>query len=339
MGKKVQHSNSSRTRGDSLTEAGAAKRAEALRSEIETHNYRYHVLDKPSIPDVEYDRLMRELEGLEARFPRLASAQSPTRRVGAQPAEGFAEVQHRYPMLSLGNAFSTDEIRQFHERVRRGLEVERVSYVAEPKLDGVAISLRYLKGELVQAATRGDGNTGEDVTDNVRTVRAIPLRLRDSGWPGDLDVRGEIYMPLSGFEAYNRQARAEGNKELVNPRNAAAGSLRQLDSRLTAKRPLAFFAYSAAAESGLAKSQFEMLAQLRRWGFPVNAEVRRVEDDAGCIAYFEDMATKRPSLPYDIDGVVYKVDAKRQQETLGFVSRAPRWAIAHKFPAQEELTQ
>jgi len=317
----------------------ATKRVQDLRNQIESHNYRYYVLDQPSIPDAEYDRLMRELEQLERDFSELASADSPTCRVGAAPLVGFEEVRHRRPMLSLANAFSDDEIRQFHERVLKGLEVAHVDYVAEPKLDGVAISLRYQDGRLAQAATRGDGTTGEDVTANVRTIRAVPLQLRKDHWPEDLEVRGEIYMPLAGFEEYNRQIKEEGGKELVNPRNAAAGSLRQLDSRLTAKRPLSFFAYGAAADGGLPDSQLELLRQLKRWGIPVNPEVRRVKDDEGCLAYYRDMAAKRNSLAYDIDGVVFKVEDKGQQQTLGFVSRAPRWAIAQKFPAQEEITR
>ena len=242
-------------------------------------------------------------------------------------------------MLSLANAFSADEIRQFHERVQRGLETEVSSYAAEPKLDGVAISLRYQDGRLAAAATRGDGEIGEDVSANVRTIRAIPLALRESGWPDDLEVRGEIYMPLAGFEKFNRQQREEGGKELVNPRNAAAGSLRQLDPRLTAKRPLAFFAYGAASNAMLPESQFDLLQQLKTWGFPVNPEVRRVENAAGCLAYFTEMAGKRAGLAYDIDGVVFKVEHRQLQEFLGFVSRAPRWAIAYKFPAQEEMTR
>jgi len=323
-----------------MTPAQAEKRVQQLRAEIETHNYRYYVLDQPSVPDAEYDRLMRELERLEAEFPQLATADSPTCRVGAAPLSGFEEVRHRHPMLSLANAFSEDEIRAFHERVLKGLEVAHVRYVAEPKLDGVAISLNYGDGRLLQAATRGDGTTGEDVTANVRTIRAVPLQLRGHGWPAGLEVRGEIYMPLAGFEKYNRQIRREGGKELVNPRNAAAGSLRQLDSRVTAKRPLAFFAYGAAAEANnLPASQYELLQQLKHWGLPVNPEVRRVEDETGCIAYYRDMAQKRNGLPYDIDGVVFKVEDRAEQETLGFVSRAPRWAIAQKFPAQEEMTR
>ena len=246
-------------------------------------------------------------------------------------------------MLSLANAFSEEEIRQFHQRVIKGLETDHADYVAEPKLDGVAISLRYENGLLEQAATRGDGATGEDVTANAQTIAAIPLRLRRRddapGWPATLEVRGEIYMPLAGFTAYNEKARRKGAKELVNPRNAAAGSLRQLDSRLTAQRPLAFYAYSMVAAEGVPDSHFEALQRLKGWGFPVNPEVRRVRDADGCLEYYEAMAEKRASLPYEIDGVVFKLEMREQQETLGFVSRAPRWAIAQKFPAQEEMTR
>ena len=291
--------------------------------------------------------MLRQLQDLEAKFPDLITPESPTQRVAGQPAEGFDEVRHQTPMLSLANAFSEDEILQFHERVLKGLETGQVTYVAEPKLDGVAISLRYVAGRLVQAATRGDGATGEDVTSNVRAINAIPLHLAMRGssksavtsWPATLEVRGEIYMPLAGFDAWNERARREGNKELVNPRNAAAGSLRQLDPRISAKRPLAFYAYSAVAAQGLPDSHFAALQLLRAWGFPVNPEVRRVRDAEGCNHYYRQMAGKRDSLPYDIDGVVFKVDLIDQQETLGFVSRAPRWAIAQKFPAQEEITR
>ncbi len=321
----------------------AEQRIGELRAEIEQHNYRYYVLDSPSVLDAEYDRLMRELQSLEAEFPELVTSDSPSQRVGGQPADGFEEVRHRTPMLSLANAFSEDEIQQFHERVLKGLEIDHVAYVAEPKLDGVAISLRYESGLLVQAATRGDGSTGEDVTFNVRTINAIPLHLKQREqspvWPPTLEVRGEIYMPLVGFHAWNEQARKDGGKELVNPRNAAAGSLRQLDPRITATRPLAFYAYSAVADGGLPDSHFDVLQLLRAWGFPVNPEVRRVTDAEGCISYYHDLATRRDTLPYDIDGVVFKVESRDQQETLGFVSRAPRWAIAQKFPAQEEITR
>ena len=323
------------------TEAG--RRIDQLRVEIAQHDYLYYVQDEPSVPDAEYDRLMRELVSLETEFPDLVTTESPTQRVGGQPSEGFLEVRHRTPMLSLANAFTEEEIHLFHERVIKGLEIEHVSYAAEPKLDGVAISLRYESGKLQQAATRGDGATGEDVTSNVRTISAIPLQLRNKSgagsWPANLEVRGEIYMPLAGFEAYNEQARAQDDKELVNPRNAAAGSLRQLDPRLTARRPLAFYAYSVVASEGIPDSHYRAMQKLKEWGFPVNAEIQRVRDADGCIAYYRAMADKRAGLPYDIDGVVYKVDQREQQETLGFVSRAPRWAIAQKFPAQEEITR
>ncbi|RPH95723.1 MAG: NAD-dependent DNA ligase LigA, partial [Lysobacterales bacterium] len=343
----------------------AAARADELRAEIARHDYQYYVLDAPTIPDAEYDRLLRELHELEQAFPDLVTPESPTQRVGGEPLEGFAEVRHAPPMLSLANAFSEEEIRQFHDRVIRGLEVEHVDYAAEPKLDGVAISLHYEDGRLRQAATRGDGTVGEEVTANVRTIAAVPLKLEARGqghgrgqgqsrtrrWPATLEVRGEIYMPLAGFEAYNERARAEGRKEFVNPRNAAAGSLRQLDPRLTAQRPLAFYAYGLVAQEAVREaareatryaapdSQIEALELLRSWGFPVNPQVRRVRDAEGCLEYYREMAAKRAQLPYDIDGVVFKVDRLEQQETLGFVSRAPRWAIAHKFPAQEEITR
>jgi DNA ligase (NAD+) len=323
--------------------AEAETRIAALRAEIKSHDYRYYVLDEPSVPDAEYDRLLRELQRLESEFPELVTPESPTQRVGGEPLDGFETVRHETPMLSLGNAFSDEEIEQFHDRVARGLEVDHVDYVAEPKLDGVAISLRYEKGRLQRAATRGDGETGENVTSNARTIAAIPLQLERHGdapaWPSHLEVRGEIYMPLAGFHAYNERARQEERKELVNPRNAAAGSLRQLDPRLTAQRPLAFYAYSMAAKGVEPESHFEALQLLKSWGLPVNPEVRRVRDASGCLAYYRDLGEKRASLPYEIDGVVFKVERREQQETLGFVSRAPRWAIAQKFPAQEEITR
>lgn len=323
-----------------MNRADASVRIKQLRAEIEQHDYRYYVLDAPSVPDSEYDRLMQELLALEADYPDLVTRESPTQRVGGQPLEGFEEVRHRTPMLSLANAFSDEEIAQFHERVIKGLEISHVTYAAEPKLDGVAIALRYESGILQQAATRGDGTTGEDVTSNVRTISAVPLQLRNPGtWPVSLEVRGEIYMPLAGFRAYNEHAVEHGLKELVNPRNAAAGSLRQLDPRLTAKRPLGFYAYAVLAAKGIPESHFEAMKLLRKWGFPVNPEIRQVQDAQGCALYYRAMAKKRVSLPYDIDGVVFKVDLREQQETLGFVSRAPRWAIAQKFPAQEEITR
>ena len=326
-----------------MSRSEAKQRIGELRAEIQQHDYRYYVQDAPSVPDAEYDRLMRELQTLESEYPELVTAESPSQRVGGEPLDGFEAVRHGTPMLSLANAFSEEEIHQFHDRVSRGLELDHVEYVAEPKLDGVAISLRYADGRLQLAATRGDGDTGENVTSNVRTIAAIPLQLKRRGksgaWPAALEVRGEIYMPLAGFEAYNKRARKEGGKELVNPRNAAAGSLRQLDPRLTAQRPLAFYAYSIVASEGLPESHFDALALLKSWGFPVNPEIKRVRDAQGCIDYFIGMGRKRDQLPYDIDGVVFKVDSRDQQLTLGFVSRAPRWAIARKFPAQEEITR
>lgn len=310
-----------------------------LREEIDGHNYRYYVLDEPSVPDAEYDRLLRELQAIEEEHPGLITAESPTQRVGAAPLDSFESVRHETPMLSLGNAFSDEEIERFHERALKALESEFVDYIAEPKLDGVAISLRYESGRLARAATRGDGATGENVTSNARTIDAIPLKLRDGNWPSVLEVRGEVYMPLAGFDAYNRRMAEEGGKALVNPRNAAAGSLRQLDPRLTAERPLSFFTYGIAGESGLSDSHFAILQSLKAWGFPVSPLVKQVRNAEGCLAYYRGVLAQRDELPYDIDGVVFKVDSRRAQDILGFVSRAPRWAIAQKFPAQEEITR
>ena len=322
-----------------MTLAQAQKRAEELRALLEHHNYRYYVLDNPEVPDAEYDRLMRELEGIEASHPELVTPDSPTQRVSGTPQEGFATVLHRVPMLSLANAFSEEEVTDFNRRVEQGLERQDIVYAAEPKMDGVAISLTYEDGLLTTAATRGDGERGEDVTANVRTIRAVPLKLVGKGWPALLEVRGEIYMPRAGFEAFNRRALEAGEKPLVNPRNGAAGSLRQLDPQMTAKRPLAFFAYGTATRDNLPDTQFDALERLRDWGFPVNPQIRRVTGLQGCLGYHTHMAELRPTLGYDIDGVVYKVDRFDQQGILGFVSRAPRWALAHKFPAEEELTR
>jgi len=322
-----------------MTQNQAHKRADELRRLLEHHNYRYYVLDDPEVPDAEYDRLMRELESIESSYPELVTPDSPTQRVSGTPQEGFETVQHRVAMLSLGNAFSEQEVADFQRRVEQGLEIKDIIFAAEPKLDGVAISLTYQDGLLTTAATRGDGERGEDVTANVRTIRAIPLKLLGEGWPALLEVRGEIYMPRAGFDAFNRRAIETGEKPLVNPRNGAAGSLRQLDSQLTAKRPLAFFAYGTATRDKLPDTQFDALARLRDWGFPVNPEIRRVQGLSGCIDYHTRMAALRPALGYDIDGVVYKVDRFDQQGFLGFVSKAPRWALAHKFPAEEEITR
>ncbi len=316
-----------------------AVRAAQLREQIEDANYRYHVLDDPDIPDVEYDRLMRELEALEAAHPELATPDSPTQRVGNAPSAKFAEVRHAVPMLSLANAFTPEEIHEFAARIGKETGDFEPVFSAEPKLDGLAISLRYENGVFVRGATRGDGASGEDVTANLRTVRAIPLKLRGTA-PPVLEVRGEVYMPRAAFEKYNEWARANGDKTLANPRNGAAGSLRQLDPRVTAQRPLSFFAYALGEVEGLAlpSTHSQTLALLREFGMPVSPEVTTAKGAEGLLAYFERIGAQRDDLPYDIDGVVYKLDRYDQQRAMGFVSRAPRWAIAHKFPAQEEAT-
>jgi DNA ligase (NAD+) len=320
------------------------KRIESLRDEIRYHNYRYHTLDDIEIPDAEYDRLMRELQHLESEHPELITQDSPTQRVGAEPSDTLKTIKHRLPMLSLDNVFSEDELREFHRRVADKLEYENgaddLQYAAEPKLDGAAVSLLYENGVLVRAATRGDGTTGEDITHNVRTVDSIPLRLLGDGYPSTLEVRGEVFMPLAGFEAYNKKARAAGEKTFVNPRNAAAGSLRQLDPRLTAERPLDMYVYSVGlVENGnLPEYHSEIIDQLQVWGLKTCPERKVVSGVNGCLAYYKAIGNKRNALGYDIDGVVYKVDSLALQRELGFVSRAPRWAVAHKFPAQEELT-
>jgi DNA ligase (NAD+) len=330
--------------------AETVARAAALRAQIEQANYRYHVLDDPDITDAEYDRLMRELEALEAEHPALASPDSPTRKVGARARGGFAEVRHAIPMLSLGNAFEQDgesdrerfrEVAEFERRIEQTTKRTEPVFSVEPKLDGLAISLRYEQGVFVQGATRGDGETGEDVTANLRTVRAIPLKLRGKGWPEVLEVRGEVIMLHKDFEAFNDYARKHGEKPLANPRNGAAGSLRQLDPAITAKRRLSFFAYAIGVVEGgeLPPTHSATLQQLREWGFPVSPEVGIARGFDGLIAYFHHIGAKRDSLPYDIDGVVYKLDDYAGQREMGFVSRAPRWAIAHKFPAQEQTTQ
>jgi DNA ligase (NAD+) len=324
--------------------AAKRKELESLKGQIRHHNYRYHVLDDPEIPDAEYDRLMRQLQALEKSYPELVTEDSPTQRVGDAPVSAFGTVQHQVPMLSLDNAFADDELREFHRRVTQRLELEEdadsLLYAAEPKLDGAAVSLLYEKGALRRGATRGDGTTGEDITHNVRTIDAVPLRLFGRGYPSTLEVRGEVFMPKAGFEAYNEKARAAGEKTFVNPRNAAAGSLRQLDPKLTAERPLDMYVYSVGHIDGgeLPSTHSEVLERLQEWGLKTCPERRVVEGVDGCLTFYEWIGAKRDSLPYEIDGVVYKVDNLQQQRELGFVSRAPRWAIAHKFPAQEELT-
>ncbi len=324
--------------------AATRKHAESLRDQIRHHNYRYHALDDPEVPDVEYDRLMRELLALETDHPELVTTDSPTQRVGDTPISEFGTVRHELPMLSLGNAFSEDELKDFNRRVLDRLDLDsdaELMYAAEPKLDGAAVSLLYENGVLVQGATRGDGTTGEDITHNVRTIEAIPLRLLGKGFPRRLEVRGEVFMPKAGFKAYNEKARAAGQKTFVNPRNAAAGSLRQLDPKLTAERPLDMYAYAVGIADGgrLPERHSEIIDQLQEWGIKVCPDRRVVNGVDGCLRYHRNIGDRRDDLSYEIDGVVYKIDSLSMQGELGFVSRAPRWAIAHKFPAQEEMTE
>ncbi len=318
----------------------AAERARELARELDYHNYRYYVLDQPVISDAEYDRLLRELQQLEERYPELAGPDSPTRRVGAPPRREFGEVRHSVPMLSLDNAFDEEELAAFDRRVRERLGVGTVTYLAEPKLDGASVSLRYEEGTLVSAGTRGDGTTGEAITENVRTIRTVPLRLHGEGWPAVVEVRGEVVIRSADFERLNAERLDRGESVFANPRNAAAGSLRQLDSKVTAGRPLTFFPWGLGECSGaVADSQWALLERLRAWGFLVSAELRRVEGAEGCLAYYRELGGRRAALPYEIDGVVYKVDDFAARERLGYTSRAPRWAVAHKFPAHEETTR
>ena len=373
------------------TLADVATRAAWLRAELERHNHAYYVLDAPTIPDADYDALFRELQDIEAAHPELASADSPTRRVGGKPMAEFGQVTHAVPMLSLNNAFEAAEVEAFDRRCREGLDAELVDYACEPKFDGLAISLRYEHGVFVQGATRGDGTTGEDVTQNLRTIRGIPLRLRGEGVPARLEVRGEVLMFRADLARLNERQREKGEKEFANPRNAAAGSLRQLDPKVTAQRPLRFFAYAVAdadavppgltfspsagrpdqpqgltfspsagrpdqppgltfsqtsregevsqSHGGVAASfHSELMDRLARWGFPVAAERAVVRGAGGLLGYYERIGAQRRGLAYDIDGVVYKVNRIADQKRLGFVSRAPRFAIAHKFPAEEATT-
>ena len=315
-----------------------------LVEELNRHIYNYHVLDAPTIPDAEYDKLFRELQELEAAHPEAVTPDTPTSRVGAAPIPEFRQVTHAVPMLSLNNGFSDEDIDNFDRRVREGLDVPQVDYAAELKFDGLAMSLRYENGVFVQAATRGDGYTGEDVTANIRTVRVIPLRLHGAPNGGDvpavLEVRGEVLMFKQDFERLNERQREAGQKEFANPRNAAAGSLRQLDARITAQRKLRFFAYGIGLLEGAAmpESHSAVLDWLEKLGLPVSKERAVVRGCEGLLGYYREIGQKRPSLPYEIDGVVYKVDRVEDQRALGFVSRAPRFALAHKFPAEEALT-
>ncbi len=316
---------------------------ETIKRQLEEYNYQYYVLDEPAVPDAEYDRLMRELIAIESSNPNLIDSNSPTQRVSGTASTAFQKVTHKVPMLSLDNVFSKDEFENFNQRIQQKLTLsEALSFCCEPKLDGLAISLTYVDGELVLGATRGDGTTGEDVTSNVRTIRNLPLTLRGKNWPKTVEVRGEIFMPKASFEKLNQQAIKNNQKTFANPRNAAAGSLRQLDSKIAASRHLQVYCYALGDVSSnypLANSHFNRLQQLRDWGLPVSPAIKIAKGIDGCFDYYQAILKNRSQLPYEIDGVVFKVDDIDFQQQLGFVSRAPRWAIAYKFPAQEELTK
>ena len=322
--------------------ASPQNKIKKLREEIQQHNYSYYVLDEPAIPDVEYDKLMRALQQLEDANPKLITSDSPTQRVGAKPLASFVSAKHEVPMLSLGNVFTVEELEAFEVRLKDRLKRDiNIDYTAEPKLDGLAVSLIYKKGLLVRGATRGDGATGEDITENVRTIKSVPLSLRKhKKLPAKLEVRGEVFMPKKGFEKMNAKARKAGEKTFVNPRNAAAGSLRQLDPRNTAERPLDVYFYSAVNIENLTSvtTQYESLMFLKELGLKVCPEVSKVPGYMGCLDFYQNILKQRDKLAYEIDGVVYKVNELSLQEELGFVSRAPRWAVAHKFPAQEAVT-
>ncbi|MGL4829120.1 MAG: NAD-dependent DNA ligase LigA [Vibrio sp.] len=318
------------------------QRLTELRQTLHEHGVRYYVEDAPTIPDAEYDRLMRELLEIEAQHPELITPDSPSLRVGGRSLDGFESVIHEIPMLSLDNAFDDAELDSFYRRMTDRISaVQQSHFCCEPKLDGLAVSLLYENGVLTRAATRGDGATGENITENVRTIKSIPLRLQGVDFPVRLEVRGEVFMPKAGFEALNARALQKGEKQFVNPRNAAAGSLRQLDSKITAQRPLAFYAYSAGVIEGgqLATSHYQRFLQLKNWGLPICPETKVVTSLADVKSFYQDILQRRQSLAYEIDGVVIKVDDIQLQDRLGFVARAPRWAIAYKFPAQEELTR
>jgi DNA ligase (NAD+) len=313
-----------------------------LRQQLSEHNYRYYVLDEPTIPDAEYDRLFKRLQQLETEHPSLVTLDSPTQRVGGEPLPEFENITHTVPMLSLSNAFSEEEIAAFDARIKERLQITAdIDYLCEPKLDGLAVSLVYENGLLVSAATRGDGTTGEDITANARTIPTIALHLRGQDHPARIEVRGEIFMPKAGFKAMNERALKSGEKQFVNPRNAAAGSMRQLDPKITASRPLEFFAYALGDLQGLEppESQQALLNCFNQWGLRTCPLAQILTGAAGCLSFYHDMYVQRPNLPYEIDGVVYKVNQRHLQQNLGFIARAPRWAIAHKYPAEEELTR
>lgn len=320
--------------------AEVKKEIEELRKQLSEHNYRYYVLDDPVISDMEYDQLFQQLKKLESSHPHLITADSPTQRVGGMPLKAFAEVTHAVPMLSLDNAFNEEDIIAFDQRICDRLHKENIEYCCEPKMDGIAINIRYENGLLTQAATRGDGSIGEDVTENIKTIKMVPLKLRGQRFPTVLDVRAEVYLSKNGFEKLNAEALKKNEKIFANPRNAAAGSLRQLDSRMTASRPLEFSCHGIGLVEGfkLPETHSEMLQQLAEWGLRVSTLIEVQKGVSGCINYYEKLVTKREKLAYEIDGVVYKVNSYAERDKLGFISRAPRWAIAHKFPAVEVNT-
>jgi DNA ligase (NAD+) len=343
-----------------MLKTSARQRVTELHQQINQYNYQYYVLDQPTVPDAEYDRLMRELVTLEKQYPELKTLDSPSQKVGGQPLKSFTQVQHQLPMLSLDNVFSEEEwlafVKRIKDRLNASVDMDKVAFCAEPKLDGLAVNLRYESGILVQAATRGDGSTGENITENVRTIKCIPLKLQGNDYPTILEVRGEVFMPKASFNALNERALKKGEKTFANPRNAAAGSLRQLDSKITAQRNLAFYAYGLgfvgdkddSVESitnknsdhpWLANSHYQRLCQLKTLGLPMCPEVRLLKNSEQCTEFYQDILAKRDGLSYEIDGTVLKVDDIQLQKKLGFVARAPRWAMAYKFPAQEELTQ
>ncbi len=319
----------------------AEKLIAELKNKIEEYNYQYYVLDNPNVPDAEFDRCLKELINLEQANPHLITPDSPTQKVGGKLDSAFPPITHLTPMLSLDNVFSDEEFSAFEQRINNRLKSQdKIGFTCEPKLDRLAVSVVYRNGLLDVAATRGDGKRGEDVTQNIRTLASVPLKLRGN-FPELLDVRGEVFMPKSAFEQINQSAIDAGEKTFVNPRNAAAGSLRQLDPAITAKRKLAVYFYSIGTVEGveLPEEHYARLMQLKAWGLPVCPEISLVEDSKGCLEYYKKIAQKRAQLSYEIDGIVYKVNDVELQQELGFVAKAPRWAIAHKFPAQEEMTQ
>lgn len=326
-----------------MNDNNIAEKIEKLRDQIRLYDYHYYVLDEPLVPDAEYDRCFKELQQLEAKYPQYQSENSPTQRVGVTPASALEPIAHQQPMLSLSNVFERDELEAFIKRVTDRLQCgdKQIVFACEPKLDGLAVNLTYEKGILKSASTRGDGTVGENITNNIKTISSVPLKLMKKNVPDLIEVRGEVYMPKAGFETFNEQARQTGEKTFANPRNAAAGSLRQLNPAITARRPLDIYCYGVGACTGyeLPQSHIQQLDLLQTMGFRVNPETKRVTGLKGCLAYYENMLQKRDKLSYEIDGVVYKVDDIPLQKKLGYVSRAPRFACAHKFPATEEVTQ